>query len=287
MAGRFAPSPTGPLHLGSLLAATASFLEAQRRGAAWRLRFDDLDVPRSMPGAEDAIKRSLEQHGLFWDGPVDYQSQHAERYALALALLAERELAFYCKCSRRQLANHPVYPGTCRTYQVPRCDCAIRVKVGSRVITFDDAVQGPQQNNLGSTVGDFIVRRRDGLIAYQLATAVDDGGPEIDHVVRGADLLDNTPRQLYLMEQLGLHPPAYTHVPLLTHADGAKLSKQTGAEPIRPEDASRNLAHVLALLGCTPPATAQRWSCEEIIQWANDHWDPQRIPRVTSLIGQN
>lgn len=287
MAGRFAPSPTGPLHLGSLLAATASHLEAHRRGEPWRLRFDDLDVPRSAPGAEDAIKRSLEDHGLFWDGPVDYQSQHADAYAQALARLHENGLAFYCNCSRRELKQHPVYPGTCRANRTPRPDSAIRVVVGNHALEFNDAVQGPHRCQLASSVGDFIVRRRDGLTAYQLATAVDDGAPEIDHVVRGADLLDNTPRQLYLMELLGLSAPAYAHVPLITHPDGAKLSKQTGAEPIRAGDASHNLVSTLKLLGTVPPRAAQHWSCEEILTWANSHWDLQQVPKVSTLIGRN
>ena len=287
MAGRFAPSPTGPLHLGSLLAATASYLEARKRNTPWRLRFDDLDRPRAMPGAEDAIMQGLEAHGLLWDGGVDYQSRHADAYADALARLADLDVVFYCDCSRRQLQHFASYPGTCRARRAPRVDSAIRVNVANQRIAFNDAVQGPQTCELEDSVGDFIIRRRDGLIAYQLATAVDDGAAEIDQVVRGADLLDNTPRQLYLMELLELTPPSYAHVPVVTHEDGAKLSKQTGAAEIRAATAPHNLVTSLKLLGLTPPAEALRWRCEDILAWAQSRWSLQQVPKVRSLIGRN
>ncbi len=287
MAGRFAPSPTGPLHLGSLLAATASYLEAHKKGTPWRLRFDDLDQPRAMPGAADAIMRDLEAHGLLWAGAVDYQSRHADAYADALARLADLEVIFYCNCSRRMLQNLASYPGTCRANRTPRADAAIRVNVADHEVAFEDAVQGPQTCRLAPSVGDFIIRRRDGLIAYQLATAVDDGAAEIDQVVRGADLLDNTPRQLYLMDLLNLTPPRYAHVPVVTHAGGAKLSKQTGAPRVDAAQAPRNLVACLNLLGLTAPASAIRWGCAEILDWAQSRWSLQQVPKVRSLIGHN
>lgn len=287
MAGRFAPSPTGPLHLGSLLAATASYLEAHKRNTPWRLRFDDLDRPRAMPGAEDAIMRALEAHGLLWDGAVDYQSRHADAYADALSRLTELDVVFYCDCSRRKLQNVATYPGTCRAHRAPRADTAIRVNVAGQLITFDDAVQGHQVCRLADSVGDFIIRRRDGLIAYQLATAVDDGAADIDQVVRGADLLDNTPRQLYLMQLLELTPPSYAHVPVVTHGDGAKLSKQTGAPGLRASEAPRNLVASLNLLGLAPPASARQWRCEDILAWAQSRWSLQQVPKAHSLIGRN
>ena len=287
MAGRFAPSPTGPLHLGSLLAATASHLEAHRRNTSWHLRFDDLDAPRAAPGAEDAIKRSLADHGLHWDGQVGYQSQHAEAYAHALSRLAEMRVVFHCACSRRQLKDQAIYPGSCRSHHAPRADTAIRVTVTDQPIKFEDSVQGPQICALASSTGDFIVRRRDGLVAYQLATAIDDGDTVIDHVVRGADLLDNTARQIYLMELLGLSIPTYAHVPVLTHADGVKLSKRTGAEPVRSEQAPANLVNALTLLGLTPPDATQQWHCDEILDWAKNQWSLDHVPSVSTLIGRN
>ena len=287
MAGRFAPSPTGPLHLGSLLAATASYLEAHRRNTPWHLRFDDLDAPRSEPGAEDAIKQGLEDHALLWDGAVDHQSQHADAYADALNRLLDMDALFYCTCSRRQLRNSTTYPGTCRAHRAPRSDAALRLAVDDRMVHFEDAVQGPQKEAVSASVGDFIVRRRDGLVAYQLATAVDDGDPAIDHVVRGADLLDNTPRQLYLMELLELSVPTYAHVPVVLHPDGAKLSKQTGAAPVRSSNAPGNLVDVLTLLGAQPPPMARQWSCDEVLAWARPRWNLDNVPRVSGLIRPN
>jgi glutamyl-Q tRNA(Asp) synthetase len=287
MAGRFAPSPTGPLHFGSLLTATASYLEAHTRNVPWRLRFDDLDAPRSIAGAEDAIKQALEAHGLHWEGPVSYQSQHADAYAHALSQLAKMDMLFYCTCSRRELKNFSSYPGTCRAHRMHRANAAIRVAVADYRVEFDDAVQGTQRCSLAASVGDFIVRRRDGLIAYQLATAVDDGDADIDHVVRGADLLDNTPRQLFLIESLGLSAPSYAHVPLITHADGAKLSKQTGAPAVTASQAPGNLLNALRMLGTPAPAAALHWSCEDILQWAKGAWDLRKVPKVPSLIGRN
>ena len=280
MAGRFAPSPTGPLHLGSLLAATASFLEARARATPWRLRIDDIDAPRAMPNAEAEIMRALEQHQLHWDGAVEYQSQRLSQYEQALDELASQDRVFFCSCSRRQLRDAPIYPGTCRAVRTARVDTAIRVEVGEAAVDFVDLVQGPQHCLLASAVGDFIVRRRDGLIAYQLAAAVDDGSAEIDHVVRGADLLDTTPRQLYLMRLLGLQPPAYAHVPIITHSDGSKLSKQTHAAPVDGKHANRNLAHCLALLGHSVPKDVAQQSCSDLLEWALANWRLGAVPKI-------
>jgi len=276
-AGRFAPSPTGPLHLGSLLAATASFLDARARNYLWRLRIDDLDVHRNQPGAEAEILHALEAHDLLWDGPVLRQSQRLPAYQHALQQL--REQSFYCNCSRRLLAGQPVYPGTCRRYQQPRADCALRVRVNERPITFVDGVMGPQSVRLSDTLGDFIIRRRDGLIAYQLATAVDDGEDDIAHVVRGRDLLDNTARQIFLIEALGLGVPAYAHVPTLVDANGQKLSKQHGARPIESQRASQNIIQVLAALGFTVPPELRAETCSNLLDWATAQWQLGQIPR--------
>ncbi len=256
-AGRFAPSPTGPLHLGSLLAATASYLDARHQGIPWRVRLDDLDHRRNAAGAEDSILRSLELHGLHWDGPVTRQSQCLDRYAGALTALAEQGQLFYCRCSRSMLRGLRTYPGTCRCQLEPLPDSAIRVRVDQAVVTFDDLIQGPQRLVLAES-GDFVVRRRDGIVAYQLATAVDDGAPDITRVVRGRDLLPATPRQIFLMQCLGAKVPVYAHVPLLRNRQGQKLSKQNHAAPLDDQAAAANLALVLRLLGCDPGAEAAR-----------------------------
>lgn len=283
MAGRFAPSPTGPLHLGSLLAAAASYLDARSAGDAWRLRFDDLDVPRNDPAAVESITTTLQAHGLIWDGPVLHQSENLAAYEEALRKLAAMGLLFYCTCSRRELAGETVYPGTCRNFREPRPDSAIRVVVGAVPIEFADRIQGPQRCRLDQTVGDFVVRRRDGLVAYQLATAVDDGGHDITSVVRGADLLDNTPRQIYLMQLLGLIPPRYAHIPVLLNPDGSKLSKQTMAPPVDPARASENLLRSFRLLGMRPPPDAPGWGVEQILSWGVSHWHQEIVPRRPSI----
>ncbi|NIP16070.1 MAG: tRNA glutamyl-Q(34) synthetase GluQRS [Pseudomonadales bacterium] len=283
MAGRFAPSPTGPLHLGSLLAATASYLDARAAGEAWRLRFDDLDVPRNDPQALQSIITTLKAHGLIWDGPILHQSDNGAAYADALNRLAGMGLLFYCTCSRRKLRNEAVYPGTCRSYREPRHDSATRVRVDHSEIVFVDRIQGTQSSRLDKTTGDFIVRRRDGLVAYQLATAVDDGADDVTSVVRGADLLDNTPRQIYLMQLLGLQPPSYAHIPVLLNPDGSKLSKQTMAPPVDDGRAPENLIQAYRLLGLHPPADAAQWEVEGILSWGISHWDHETVPRRPSI----
>jgi len=267
-AGRFAPSPTGPLHLGSLLAATASFLDARHRGEQWLLRIDDLDVPRNVPGAEAAILRSLEAHGLNWDGPVVRQSERLDRYQAALQRLTEAGHTFNCTCARKKLKGLGRYPGTCRDAGHSPDDAAVRVRVDDATIRFNDGVLGPINEVLTESVGDFIIRRRDGLIAYQLATAVDDGEPQITRVVRGSDLLDNTARQIYLMQLLDLSPPDYAHVPMLLNAAGQKLSKQTHASALDDRQPVANLSEILPMLGLTPPATFS--APAELLQWAAD-----------------
>ncbi|MEQ8861593.1 MAG: tRNA glutamyl-Q(34) synthetase GluQRS [Pseudomonadales bacterium] len=274
-AGRFAPSPTGPLHAGSLLAAVASFLDARRQGIAWRLRLDDLDLPRNEAGADRAILLALECHALHWDGPVTRQSEHADRYAAALDELRRQELLFYCRCSRRALRHTTVYPGRCRGYVKPRADSAIRVRVDGAVVELDDLLLGPQRWPLATEGGDFVVRRRDGIVAYQLATAVDDGDADITRVIRGRDLLATTPRQVFLMSRLGLNVPVYGHVPLLVDRHGQKLSKQAHAPALdltRPAD---NLARTLGLLGL--PTAPTEAGCDEMLQWAVERFDLRGI----------
>ncbi len=272
-AGRFAPSPTGPLHIGSLYTALASFLDAHAEGLAWRLRFDDLDEPRNQPGAEARILRSLETHGLHWDGAVARQSERLDRYQAALETLHRQAKTFYCTCSRKALADSPTYPGHCRERITPISNAAIRVRVDGAALEFTDLVQGRQRTRLDRTVGDFIVKRRDGLFAYQMATAVDDGNSSIIRVLRGRDLLATTPRQLHVMALLGLPAPTYAHIPVLANRAGEKWSKQTGAPPVNDQTPQANIRACLTLLGLPPPDL----DLEPMIEWAKSRWHISRI----------
>ena len=273
MAGRFAPSPTGPLHIGSLYTALASFLDARAEGLAWRLRFDDLDEPRNQPGAETRILRSLEVHGLHWDGAVERQSERLGLYQAALETLQRQAQTFYCTCSRKALAESPTYPGRCRERVTPVANAAIRVRVDEAALEFTDLVQGRQRTRLDQTVGDFVIKRRDGPFAYQLATAVDDGNPSIVRVLRGRDLLATTPRQLHLMALLGLSAPTYAHIPVLLNRAGEKWSKQTGAPPISDRAPQANIRACLTLLSLQPPDLG----LEPMLEWAKSRWRLSRI----------
>jgi glutamyl-Q tRNA(Asp) synthetase len=288
-AGRFAPSPTGPLHLGSLLAATASYLDARANGLAWRVRIDDLDRARNQVGAERDILAALERHGLQWDGVIERQSGRVPRYQAALDRLEAQGLLFYCSCSRKDLAGQPIYPGTCRSQRRPRPGTAIRIRVDDAEIEFDDLVRGPQRDNLARSTGDFVIRRRDGQIAYQLATAVDDGDAAISRVVRGRDLLENTARQIFLMQRLGLQVPQYGHIPLIVNAGGQKLSKQNGAQALDIERPQDNLIRILRALGlqaagsqraADPGAAAHGQAmCEALLAEAWPGWTVRRVPK--------
>jgi glutamyl-Q tRNA(Asp) synthetase len=285
--GRFAPSPTGPLHLGSLVAALASWLDVRAAGGRWLVRMEDLDRPRCSQEAADTVLRQLEAYGLAWDGAVLYQSQRDDAYAAALDALRSQGAVFACTCARSQLAQAPrnaegeiVYPGTCRLRAVPRAEkYAWRARVEQASARFVDRIHGELQQNLAAEVGDFVVRRADGLFAYQLAVVVDDAFQGASHVVRGADLLWNTPRQIYLQRLLGLPTPAYAHVPLVTNAAGQKLSKQTLA-PALPETGRRAvLAQALAALGHPPPPELVGAGPAELLTWASAHWRIENVPR--------
>jgi len=281
--GRFAPSPSGPLHLGSLCTAVASFVDARSRGGRWLVRIDDIDRPRCAPGAAEQILRTLENHALEWDGEILYQQHRLPRYRAALADLARAGLTYRCSCSRSQLAD-AVYPGYCRR-RPPAADqpCAIRVIAPARSIVFDDLLQGRFEQRLDRDVGDFIVLRRDGIVAYQLAVVLDDIDQGITHVLRGADLLDNTPRQLLLFEYLHAQSPHYAHIPVLVDRIGRKLSKQTLAPAIDDEQPATNLDLILSLLRHTPPAELRRAPPAELLKWAIGAWDLTRVPSGRSL----
>ena len=255
--GRFAPSPTGPLHFGSLVAALASWLDARAAGGRWRVRIEDLDGPRQHPGAADGILRALETLGLEWDGPVAYQSRRKELYREALGRLAARGDTYPCGCSRKEIADSAlgldgarIYPGTCRGgLAAGRRARSVRLRTTEAPIRFRDRVQGKIEQSVAREVGDFVLCRADGLYAYQLAVVVDDAEQGVTDVVRGADLLDSTARQIVLQRLLGLVRPRYLHVPVALNAAGEKLSKQTGARPVDTARPTAELRRALAFLG--------------------------------------
>lgn len=286
--GRFAPSPTGLLHIGSLLTAVASYLDARSRHGRWLVRMEDLDPPREMPGAAAAILSTLEAFALHWDGEVVYQSRRYHLYAAALAQLRAHELVYPCYCSRKTVqaeargmgVDGVVYGGRCASLSTDTCLCADkmpawRLRVGSELISFLDEVQGWQQQCLASDVGDFVLLRADGFWAYQLAVVVDDAAQGINHVVRGQDLLVSTPRQIYLQQLLGLPQPTYAHLPLLTNALGQKWSKQTQAPALDLHRREALLRQVLAYLGL--PQAPQVDSLADLLGWAVQHWQLERV----------
>jgi len=289
--GRFAPSPSGPLHFGSLVAAVGSYLEAKSHGGTWLVRMDDLDPPRVQPGAADRILRTLEACGMHWDGDIVYQSRRSDAYRAALARLDAQGLLYACGCSRREIADSTlapdgalIYPGTCRPGLAPgKTPRATRIRVGDTLIEFEDAVQGPLHRNLATEAGDFVLLRADGLFAYQLAVVVDDAEQGISDVVRGADLLASTPLQIFLQRRLGLRTPRYLHLPAAVNAAGEKLSKQTRAPPLGERDPVPTLAQVMDFLGQAPPLDLERAPLAEFWDWALAHWDAQRIPHQRSL----
>ncbi|MCA1804534.1 MAG: tRNA glutamyl-Q(34) synthetase GluQRS [Xanthomonadaceae bacterium] len=284
--GRFAPSPTGPLHFGSLVAAVGSYLDARQRGGEWLLRMEDLDPPREMPGAADHILRTLEAYGFEWDGPVWYQSRRGEAYQAALETLRDAGLVFDCACTRRELRDlapagidGPLYPGTCRDGLPPgRAPRAVRMRVAAHRVGIEDRLQGLISQQLDTQVGDFILRRADGLFSYQLAVVVDDGAQGITDVVRGSDLLDSTPRQVYLQQRLGLATPTYLHLPVATNPAGEKLSKQTHAAAIPDDVDVEILCRSLRFLGQEVPADLAEADRAAFWEWAIRHWDTARIP---------
>jgi len=292
--GRFAPSPTGPLHFGSLVAAIASYCDARASGGQWLLRIEDVDLPRSRPGAQSSILATLERYGLAWDGELRRQSERAECYATALDRLRANADAYECACSRRELeaatigpGGERVYPGTCR-FAIPadrrdRPQHAWRVRVGSARIAYHDRLQGLQAQDLARDVGDFVVRRADGLYAYQLAVVVDDALQGVTHVVRGADLLASTPRQIHLQRLLGYPPLSYLHVPVAINAAGDKLSKQTGAAAL-PNDPMPALLAAWRFLGQrAPDGPAAPDSTDDFWSWAIAAWNPTLLPPTGML----
>lgn len=287
--GRFAPSPTGPLHFGSLVAALGSYLEAKARSGRWLVRMEDVDQPRCKPAHADAILRTLEAFGFEWDGPVMVQSRRTDRYREVLAQLKTSGVVYPCGCTRSELAGAhpgvdgaPVYPGTCRDGLPPgKSARAWRLRVEGGV-DFDDAVQGQQHQDLLHDVGDCVLLRADGYFAYQLAVVVDDADQGIDHVVRGADLIHSTARQIFLQRLLDYPTPAYAHLPVAIDASGAKLSKQTLAQPVDSRHPALALFAAARFLGQNPPS-ACRLASADFWAWAYEHWQLKRVPRVAAI----
>jgi glutamyl-Q tRNA(Asp) synthetase len=290
--GRFAPSPTGSLHFGSLVAAVASYCDAKHSQGKWLLRMENVDRPREMAGAADDILRTLEAFDFEWDGEVIFQSQRSDVYENHLQLLKHNGLIYSCTCSRKEIADSAttagiegaIYPKTCRLNPVlqtsnnQNLQAAYRIETLDVDICFTDLIQGLVTQNLAHDIGDFILKRKDGLFAYQLAVTVDDALQGITHIVRGADLLDSTPRQIYLQQLLKVTTPVYAHVPVAVNAEGQKLSKQTLAKSITPKHSTDLLFDALCFLSQSPPAEIKNVTLAEMWRWAIANWQLEKIP---------
>lgn len=283
--GRFAPSPTGPLHFGSIITAVASYADARAHQGEWLLRIEDVDEPRTVTGSASDILRTLDALGFEWSGEVLYQTQRQHAYLDAMQQLAQQNLVYRCTCTRSELqalSPNGIYPGLCADkHHSEHNEHAVRLHVPDTGFTFHDGVMGQYEQNLQKDVGDFVIRRRDGIFAYQLAVVVDDAYQGITHVVRGADLLDSTPRQIYLQQCLNYQKTEYMHLPLAVNASGEKLSKQTYAPHIRTDSAV--LFDALNFLGQQVPAELEHESCDAIWKWAIANWYREKIPKSNRL----
>lgn len=284
--GRFAPSPTGPVHYGTLIAAVGSYLQAKKNNGEWIIRMEDVDITRKLKWADVDILRTLEAFGFEWDGEVIYQSKQTKYYEQAVEQLIEQSLVFPCLCSRKQLAESRsnIYPGTCRHRHLPeKNEHALRV-VGRNInVEFNDAVMGKQFQNIEQQCGDFVIKRRDGLFAYQLAVVVDDALQNINEIVRGADLLDSTARQIYLQQLLHYPTPVYCHLPLAVDAAGYKISKSEGAIKIEINHKEILLVSVLEFLGQQPPADLAESHINDIWDWAIQYWQINSVPPIKNI----
>ena len=286
--GRFAPTPSGDLHLGSLYTAAASFLDARVHSGRWLLRIEDVAAARAVAGASDRIIRTLERFGFEWDGQIMRQSDRIDAYRAALRSLQDRALTFECTCSRAQLEDEQRYPGTCRALARTAVagglhSTATRLRVQPGHILFCDDIQGTYRQDVSAAVGDLILKRRDQVFAYLLAVVVDDAAQGITHVVRGADLLDNTPRQIYLQRCLGLPSPHYAHVPVLMEHTGQKLAKSRRSVQADEGNPVLQLLSVFALLGMSPPSELLTAGIAEAWMWATAQWDKNAVPKHLNL----
>ncbi len=281
--GRFAPTPSGPLHFGSLIAALGSYCEARHRGGEWHLRIDDLDTPRNAPGAVDTILHSLEAYGFEWDGEVDFQSRHLQEYHEALERLRSADMTYPCACTRKQVGTGP-YPGTCANGLATGATArAVRVRVDSACIEYQDRIQGCQSCRLADESGDFIIHRADGQISYHLATVLDDARIKTTDVIRGADLLTTTARHRYLQSLLGLPQPAYAHLPVVCYKDGRKYSKQNHAAPLETDRCIPCLLAALEFLG-QDTSLLDSTRPNALLREAASVWDIDRVPNYREII---
>lgn len=288
--GRFAPSPSGPLHFGSLVAALGSYLDAKHQNGSWLVRMEDLDTPRTVPGAADGILRTLECLGLHWDEEVIFQSRRTAAYEAAWHRLNSINAVYSCACTRKEIADSAmhgpgsrnmdelVYPGTCRNgIPAGRESRSWRVRTTNKTVEFSDMLQGNITQNIENESGDFVVKRADGLFAYQLAVVVDDAFQGVNHIVRGADLIASTPRQILLQQLLGLPTPHYMHLPVAVNAQGEKLSKQTLAEPVNCSNPAELVMRALNFLQQNPPVELSAYDVNAILNWAVCNWNRKAL----------
>jgi glutamyl-Q tRNA(Asp) synthetase len=278
------------LHLGSLCTALASFLDARSHNGQWLLRIDDLDTPRNVKGAAESILKTLASFELAWDRTEVYQSQHLDFYNDTISTLAKNQLVYPCTCSRKTLATYgstplnDVYPGTCRKKKTPLDEpYSLRIKTDNRVISFQDALQGPVSHNLETQTGDFVIQRKDQIIAYQFAVVIDDNLQQINHIVRGVDLLESTPKQIYLQQILGFATPNYKHVPIIVDQQGYKLSKQTLATAVDSKNSQAVIFKLLTLLKQNPPQELESQPLTELLTWAIAHWNPTPLKNSRTM----
>jgi len=292
--GRFAPSPSGPLHFGSLLAAVASFMQAKHQQGKWLVRIEDIDPPREVAGASDKILQQLERHGLFWDDTVLFQSAQIDHYFETLHHLQQQGLSYHCDCTRQRLCTlNGVYDAQCHGLQLATENTSVRLSINDSLkaigssddrLILNDGIMGEFSQFLNKDVGDFVLRRRDGLISYQLAVVIDDQQQGITEIIRGADLLDSTPRQILLQQSLGYKTPQYAHIPLAMNTQGQKLSKQHFAKELPQINEHEQLWLALDWLQQKPPLELRKSSVEAIIKWGLAHWDISQIPALTGGI---
>ena len=283
--GRFAPSPTGDLHFGSLVAALVSYFQAKANNGSWMLRIEDIDETRAVAGADKQIIQTLARFGLHSDEAVIYQTDAARQaaYQQAYQHLAQKDLTYPCTCTRKQLSAHTTYPGTCRNHpNQPESLYSIRLKTDQQQFQFKDLFQGPQTQNIAEQSGDFNIKRKDGLFCYQLAVVVDDADQGITEVVRGIDIMDSTSRQMYLIAQLNLAQPAYAHFPVIINQSGDKLSKQNHAQSISHEDPYSVTWLALHLLQQSPPKL-QKKTQSALLNWAIENWQPEKLFRQDTI----
>jgi glutamyl-Q tRNA(Asp) synthetase len=273
--GRFAPSPTGPLHYGSLLAAVISYLDAKSSNGDWLVRIEDIDGPRTQPNADKSILACLSSHGLISDFPTTYQSKHYARYEIALGKLQETGFTYRCPCSRMELAENQNHSPRCISQDIEGLDCAIKFRATNKSFNWQDGIYGAHEAVINR---DFVLKRKDGLYAYQLAVVVDDIEQQITQVIRGADLVESTPMQLALYDALGFAPPIYSHFPLMTNEQGQKLSKQNLSPSVNNHFAVENIREIVRLLGIEP--LSEQHCCKAILTDASKRWSRSQLSSI-------